>query len=329
MSVIVPSYNHGRFLRSTLHSALRQTFRDLEVLVLDDGSTDDSLKVAGSIADRRLRVESNPTNLGTYGTQQRGLERTDSEFVAILNSDDLWEPTKLEKQVAVLEDSPECPYCYTLGWVADAEGNLDRTQDVHDGWPAEPRQDLMPWLLFENRVLASSVLFRRQGLRFHSECRYSGDWVVQLELAAGRRVACVPERLSHWRVHGSNTFLRSAKQAAEEIAVREAISRVGAGWLRFGSDPERVRLGLGQNEINLVALYSPFGRKGPALRAGLRAVRWHPNKRRALRRFATVLLPARRWAWTLWRHEGPLWDWPASPAIRLELPRSEEAGRPT
>ncbi|MCX7800842.1 MAG: glycosyltransferase family 2 protein, partial [Fimbriimonadales bacterium] len=199
VSVLVPSFNHAPFLRTALESALRQTLRDLEVLVLDDGSTDGSLEVASSIRDPRLRVESNPSNLGTYGTQQRGLEKTDSEFVAILNSDDFWEPGKLELQVRALEERPECPYCYTLGWVADAEGRLDTSQDVHADWPKEPVQDLLPWLLYENRVLASSVLFRRRGLRFHTECRYSGDWVVQLEVGAGRRVVCVAERLSHWR----------------------------------------------------------------------------------------------------------------------------------
>jgi len=323
VSVIVPSYNHGRFLRQTLESALGQTFRDLEVLVLDDGSTDDSLEVAASVRDRRLRVEANPTNLGTYGSQQRGLELTDSEFVAILNSDDFWEPTKLESQVKALEERPDCPYCYTLGWVADAEGRLDHSQDVHDGWPTERVQDLLPWLLFENRVLASSVLFRREGLSFHTECRYSGDWVVQLELAAGRRVACVPERLSHWRVHGANTFFRSREQALEEIAVREAVSRVGGGWLRFGSDPGLVRIGLGQNELNLVALYSPFAARWRGLGAGLRALRWHPIKRKGYRRLATVFLPGNLWPRALWGGSAAVWRGARFQRIDLRLPRTK------
>ncbi len=325
VSVIVPSFNHGRFLRRTLESALAQTFGDLEVLVLDDGSTDDSLEVAASVRDPRLRVEANPTNLGTYGSQQRGLELTDSEFVAILNSDDFWEPTKLESQVRALEERPDCPYCYTLGWVGDADGRLDTSQDVHDGWPREPVQDLLPWLLFENRVLASSVLFRRQGLSFHTECRYSGDWVAQLELAAGRRVACVPERLSHWRVHGANTFVRSRGQVLEEVAVREAISRVGAGWLRFGSESGLVRVGLGQNELNLVALYSTFAERRRGLRAGLRALRWHPVKRKGFRRLATVFLPGSAWTRALWGGSEPVWKGARFQRIDLRLPGTKDS----
>lgn len=320
VSVIVPSFNHGRYLRHALETALSQTLRDLEVLVLDDGSIDDSLMVATSIEDSRLRVESNKTNLGTYGTQQRGLERTDSEFVAILNSDDFWEPCKLERQVEALEARPDCAYCYTLGWVVDADGRRHASQDVHADWPTDPVQDLLPKLLFENRVLASSVLFRRRGLRFHTECRYSGDWVVQLEAGAGRRVACVAERLTHWRVHGSNTFSRSRAQVLEEIAVRRAIATVGSGWLRYGSDSRAVRLGLGWNALNLSALYAPFHRNLDGLLAGLQAVRWHPSKRRALRRTAAALLPGPRWAKALWSGIDENWPWEQPKTIRLDLP---------
>src|SRR5687767_10562470 len=111
VSILIPSYNHGRFLRTCLATVRAQTFTDWDAIVVDDGSTDDSVVIAEQLGadDPRIKVYQNPQNLGTYGTEQAALEKSESPYVAVLNSDDLWHPKKLEAQVAQLEADPSLP----------------------------------------------------------------------------------------------------------------------------------------------------------------------------------------------------------------------------
>src|SRR5579884_4335685 len=102
VSILIPSYNHGPFLRECLRSVQEQTLGDWELIVVDDGSSDDSVDIAREVAatDPRIRVFVNDVNLGTYGTEQRALDRSTGRYVAVMNSDDRWAPEKLARQVA-------------------------------------------------------------------------------------------------------------------------------------------------------------------------------------------------------------------------------------
>jgi glycosyltransferase involved in cell wall biosynthesis len=273
---------------------------DWELILIDDGSRDDSVAVAREIAaeDPRVQVHVNETNLGTYGTEERARGMAKGEYVAVLNSDDLWERTKLERQLALLRENPASGFCYTLGWKVDEHGTVDRGEDVHADWPIEPVQELLPWLLYENRVLASSVLFRREAARFDPSLRYSGDWVALLRPAYEAPALCVPERLNYWRMHSHNTFVRSAKQVHEEIRVREAILAAAPKWFASRLPASAIRNGLGRNAMNLAALEVLRGRRRVATSHALAALRLLPDRRLAARRLAAVLLPnARQRLW--------------------------------
>lgn len=293
VAVIIPSYNHGRFLRACLDSVLAQTFTDWELLLMDDGSTDDSVAIAQEYAtrDSRIRVGVNETNLGTYGTEQKCLESTESLYVAVMNSDDFWHPEKLAKQVAALESELSASFSYVLGWKADEEGVVDNIEDVHADWPTTPLQDLLPYLLKENRILASGVLFRRDGLRFDTSCRYSGDHVALLEASLRGLAACVPERLTYWRMHGNNTFTVSEKQMLEEIRIREAVLAEAGAWRRARPGDPQVESGLVANASNLFAVYTLFGYRRRIAKLARYMVGANPNRRAALKRFVSIMLP--------------------------------------
>jgi len=293
VAVIIPSYNHGRFLRACLDSVIAQTFTDWELLLMDDGSTDDSVAVAQEYAarDSRIRVEVNETNLGTYGTEQKCLEATESLYVAVMNSDDFWHPEKLARQVVALEADPTASFCYVLGWKADEKGVVDHKEDVHADWPTTPSQDLLPYLLKENRILASGVLFRRKGLRFDTSCRYSGDHVALLEASLRGSAACVPERLTYWRIHGNNTFTVSEKQMLEEIRLREAVLAEADVWRHARPDDPLVERGLVANASNLFAVYTLFGYRGRIAKLAHYMVGISPSRRAGLKRFVSVMLP--------------------------------------
>lgn len=305
VSVLIPSYNHAAFLNECLDSIFRQTFTDLEVVLVDDGSKDESVALAEAYAKRepRLRVYRNEANLGTYGTEQRALELSTGEFVAVMNSDDLWHPSKLERQVALLDANPETSLCYVLGWMVDGEGKEIAGEDVHFDWPRDAVQEVLPFLLYENRVLASGVLFRRAGLRFETSCRYSGDWVALLERAREHPVACVPERLTYWRQHDNNTYLRSVNQMKEEIRVRRAIFAQESRWFSPRLNRALVKAGLGKNAMNLCALYVYFGDFAAARKMGFRAIRDSGGNPSAIKRTVCTFLPKERARSLIWREE--------------------------
>ncbi|MCW5937315.1 MAG: glycosyltransferase family 2 protein [Fimbriimonadaceae bacterium] len=302
VSILIPSYNHAEYFRACLDSVRAQTFTDWEVVIVDDGSTDGSDLIACEYAfsDRRIRATSNESNLGTYGTEQRALGLARGDLVAILNSDDLWLPDKLALQVAALDANPGASACYTLGWMVDEHGAIQE-EDVHADWPQKAVQDALPCLLAENRILASSVVFRREGLRFHTDLRYSGDWVALLEAAMRGPFCCVAERATSWRQHSRNTYRMSPRQALEEVRVREAILQDSENWRG-----ERAILpweaGEGKNAINLFALYALFGETAAA-RSLLGTMLQFPNRWVALKRWGGILMGSGRLARHLWREQ--------------------------
>jgi glycosyltransferase involved in cell wall biosynthesis len=296
VSIIAPCYRHESFLPDCLASVQAQTFQDWELILIDDQGGDQSVEIAkeASRQDSRIRVDVNPQNLGTYGTQQRALGMAQANLVAVLNTDDRWEPEKLELQTKALASSTDASFCWTLGVQIDREGKPDPHADVHQDWPRTPLGSLLPWLLHENRVLASGVVFRRQGLRFETSCRYSGDWVALIEASLRGLAACVPEPLTQWRVHGGNAHLMSEPRLVEEIRVREAILRAAPGWPEAHTPEGERRLMLAQ--LDILALYAAAGMKGKTWRLLPAALR-HP---RVFKRWAGSILPRKAALARLW-----------------------------
>src|SRR5580700_5240809 len=113
VSVLLTCFNHLKFLPQALDSVRAQTYRDFDVLAIDDGSTDGTREWLAQQKD--IRTVCNARNLGTYGSLNAALERTSGELVAILNDDDVWMPEKLEKQVQLLDGDPEIGIVHTGG----------------------------------------------------------------------------------------------------------------------------------------------------------------------------------------------------------------------
>src|SRR5688572_19309459 len=111
-SVIIPTYNYGRFVREAIESVQRQTVQDFEIIVIDDGSTDDTQEVLRGIADPRLRIY-RTENRGLSAARTEGLRHTRGEFIAFLDSDDRWRPEKLELQLAMMEREPDLGAVFT------------------------------------------------------------------------------------------------------------------------------------------------------------------------------------------------------------------------
>ena len=110
VSVVIPAYNAARFIRQTLDSAAAQTFRDFEIIVVDDGSQDETAQIVESFGER-VRLIRQP-NGGVSKARNVGMEQARGEYIAFLDADDLWEKSKLEQQVALLDENEQIGLCY-------------------------------------------------------------------------------------------------------------------------------------------------------------------------------------------------------------------------
>lgn len=123
VSIIMPSYNTGRFISETIESVLAQSYSNWELIIVDDCSTDDTDEVVGQyLTDERIRYIKNKNNSGAAVSRNRALREAKGKWIAFLDSDDLWEPDKLEKQISFMGNN-EYSFSYTNYEEIDAEGN--------------------------------------------------------------------------------------------------------------------------------------------------------------------------------------------------------------
>ena len=207
VSVIIPVYNGQRYLDATLATVFSQTYTNVEVIAVDDGSSDDSAAILRRHSDR-VTVITQP-NRGCASARQAGLMRASGEFVAFLDQDDEWEPTKLERQVAVLQANPLAVAVYCDHHGIDESGR----RGEYSGACFHPvYSGLIFELLIRSNciVSASLVMARRKALDavggFDTTQPYwADDWDLWMRLAATGPLLFMLEDLAGYRRHGANT----------------------------------------------------------------------------------------------------------------------------
>jgi hypothetical protein len=231
VSIIVPNYNHARFLEARIESILGQTYQDYELLLLDDASTDDSPSVIEKYAsDSRVSVHRNTTNSGSPFRQwNKGVALARGELIWIAESDDLAEPTLLEALVGLLQSDPLAVLAYCRSVVIDQGGNkigtmdeffadLDAERWQHD-FDNDGRNECVRCLLVKNSIPnASAVVFRRSAYNeaggASEHLRLCGDWVAWARLLARGRVRYTAQPLNYFRAHEST--VRSSTSALRQ-----------------------------------------------------------------------------------------------------------------
>ena len=134
VSIIMPSYNTGRFINETIKSVLSQSYSNWELIIVDDCSTDNTDEVvAPYLADGRIRYVKNDMNIGAAVSRNRALREAKGRWIAFLDSDDLWEPTKLEAQIAFMENNG-----YSFSYTAYCE--IDESSDPNGRVVSGPKQ---------------------------------------------------------------------------------------------------------------------------------------------------------------------------------------------
>jgi len=278
VSVVLTSYNHAVYLPQAIESALGQTLGDIEIVAIDDASTDGSPEILRRYADR-IRVVLHETNRGTYATLNEGIALTGAPYIAILNSDDVWLPDKLQKQVAVMESGPRIGLVHTGFGVIDAQGNPIEGNPLGIRFHPNPQGDLLAELLTRNLFITSSVLFRRECIercgRFEEHLFGMGDWDLWLRIAEYYTIGYVPEPLTMYRLHGQNTMYQSERLLADDLWIHEERIRKRIPDL-LRHDGWRMRRAIGVALAALGVIYSRMERRDKAREAFLQSLRYHP-----------------------------------------------------
>lgn len=233
ITVVVPSYNHAPFIERTLRSIFAQSYRPKKLIVIDDGSKDESVIII------RQTLSECPfpsefivrENRGLCATLNEGFAISEGEYFAYIGSDDVWKSSMLEEQVSLLDSRPEALLAFCHAYLIDEHDNiLDSTAN----WTDFADGDMLPHLLRGQIFSSPGVVYRSSALRKHrwNERSILEDYELYLRLAVEGEFARNIKILCGWRQHGSNVSSNMPKMIDEWIAAQDRVAEI----LPFGRE---------------------------------------------------------------------------------------------
>lgn len=212
VTVIMPTHNRSALLREAISSVITQTYTNWELIVVDDGSTDDTAAVVAAVADSRVRYI-RTVNAGPAAARNTGIGLSRAEYIAFLDDDDTWMPDKLSQQLAFMSGPPMLGWSSTGFVYTDLNGHVLREERP---WERRPRietpLDCLHLETFPGAVMVTSAWLRRVG-GFDARMRHAEDTDLWVRLGrAGCRMAWMPSVLSSYRIHGGNAILKAERQ---------------------------------------------------------------------------------------------------------------------
>lgn len=217
VSVVIPTYNSAATIEETLQSVLAQTFPDFEVVIADDGSTDETTEIVRRIADHRIKLHS-LKRVTHIQNRNRSIELAKGTYIALLDSDDVWLPEKLRSHVEALEAHPDAVAAY--GWLDYIDENsaplFSANRIVCNG-------DAYQSLILTNWLETASNIFARRDVMiatggFDTSLSHCADWDMGLKLARAGDFVCIPEVMTHYRRQDSS--LSANLQGTEESFIK-------------------------------------------------------------------------------------------------------------
>jgi glycosyltransferase involved in cell wall biosynthesis len=286
VSVVIPTYNRADLLRAALESVLAQSVFPREVVVVDDGSTDHTAEVvseAASLAEGRIEIIflQGPHANRRGDARNRGAAATTTPLVAFLDSDDLWKPHRIERQLQALEKTPEAGFAFCNVQRFDENGLVDGPCLAPS---LDFNGDILGDILEDPRAVSSTLVVRREVFEQvggFSEIRVNEDYELTLRLALHSRAGYVPEVLVLMREHTGRT-----SRVLRDMPLLDYIQIVGEFLSRHPELPRQTRArgkrGIANAHFKLARLYKEYGDKAAARRHIRAFIKLRPWDRRAL-----------------------------------------------
>jgi glycosyltransferase involved in cell wall biosynthesis len=213
ISVIMPAYNSANYIAEAIQSILTQTVSDFELIIIDDGSTDNTCKIAEAFSDARIRIIKNQTNLGIVRTINRGLSEAAGEYIARMDADDSSYNDRFARQIDYMEKNPDCSVLGT--WFVLSSGEIVCHPITHQG--------IKDMLLIKDcaighpTVMIRSNVFKDGGVRYPRKFPHAEDYALWCLLIDKYQFANIPEPLLWYRIHPqqvSNKFRQQQRKSA-------------------------------------------------------------------------------------------------------------------
>ena len=215
VSICIPVYNGELYIYKTLNSALNQTYKNIEIIIFDDCSTDNSAEIIKTFDDCRITYHLNDKNYGAFLNFQKCIEACNGEFIKLLNHDDLLRPNAIEKQVNVLINNPDVSLCITATNVINEFDKIIMKRQLYKkSLKINGKRLAKKTLLYGRNIYGepSTVLFRKDKSRlignFNKELYISNDLDYWIRLSYVGDVYYINEFLSDWRLSQTNDTSR-------------------------------------------------------------------------------------------------------------------------
>lgn len=222
ISVILPVYNASLFLKKAIDSIINQTYTDWELIIVNDGSTDNSEDIIVNYSDNRIKYSRNETNSGLITTLNKAITLCSGKYIARMDADDISLPSRFESQLSFLERNTEYAMCGTFARIIDQEDKITG-KIVH----VTDNDYLKVNMLFSVPFVHPSIMIRKDILEtelFDKEYLHAEDFDLWTRIARKHKVANIPDFLLKYRWHNSNVSVTNSKKQEEvknQIIIRE------------------------------------------------------------------------------------------------------------
>lgn len=231
----MPVYNAGKFVREAIQSILDQSYIFFEFIIINDGSTDNSLEITKSFIDKRIKILSNPANIGNYPSRNKGMSIAKGKYICVMDADDVALKQRLERQYIFMEENPDTGLAGSGFRYFGKEGDTFRESNS---------ERIKVILLCNNCFIHPTLILRNDflkkfNLQYKIKYYYSADYDLIVRAARHFHITNIPEVLLHYRFHEQQiTVQKRAKQMeyADEIAIEQ---------LRYlGIEPDKTEINL-------------------------------------------------------------------------------------
>ncbi|WP_195244227.1 glycosyltransferase family 2 protein [Clostridium celatum] len=216
LTVFMPVYNREKYLKYSIGSILKQDYTDFELLIIDDGSTDNSISIIESFKDSRIRLLKNETNKGVVFTRNRGMEEARGEFILLLDSDDIAIPGRFRKQVNWMESKQDAVIIYS-SMIANYSNGVKKSVPI-----IEDNELIKAMMIFKNCVMTSASIIRRSkiienGVKYRQEYFYGEDYAFAIDALKYGEIYGINEALTSYTCASEGSITSTVHTRREEV----------------------------------------------------------------------------------------------------------------